>query len=212
MKEYHIDRDGQRYGPFSADQIIEMLQSNQLSISDNCWHEGISEWAPLSKVFNLATPAEPPSLPAAPAIKPTATYYYSTFGDRMGAYIIDIFVFNIIYWILLIVCAFLVEAIFGMSDAIWTAMLTCSILALWLYYALLESSKLKATFGKMACNLIVADMDGKSVSFSKATGRYFAKWISFATFGYGFIMCMFTAKRQCLHDIISGCQVLKKAK
>lgn len=62
MKQYHIERDGQQYGPFSADQIIEMLQSSQLIVTDNCWHDGIAEWTPLSEVFNFAAPAEPPPL------------------------------------------------------------------------------------------------------------------------------------------------------
>ena len=74
MKQYHIERDGQQYGPFSADQIIEMLQSSQLILSDNCWHDGISEWKPLSEVFNLAAPTEPSPLLITPASQaPVAT-------------------------------------------------------------------------------------------------------------------------------------------
>jgi uncharacterized RDD family membrane protein YckC len=212
MRQYHIERDGSQYGPYSADQIIEMLQSNQLSLSDHCWHEGMSGWASLSSVFNLAEPAEPPPLPAKAPTTASATYFYSTFGDRMGAYMLDAILFNIVMWTLLIAAGMVIDSIFGMNDSIWTMMLLSSVVCLWLYYAFFESSNMQGTPGKKACRLVVCDIDGRRISFWKATGRYFGKFISLITFGIGFLMCSYTKKRQCLHDILAGCQVVKKSK
>src|SRR5262249_36626750 len=45
----------------------------------------------------------------------------------------------------------------------------------WLYYALMESSSKQATIGKMALGLQVTDMEGKPVTFGRATGRYWGK-------------------------------------
>ncbi|HET6400549.1 MAG TPA: RDD family protein [Candidatus Kapabacteria bacterium] len=80
----------------------------------------------------------------------------------------------------------------------------------WLYFALMESSKNQATLGKMALGLRVTDLDGRRISFGKATGRYFAKILSAMTLLIGYIMAAFTAKKQTLHDFVAGTLVLSK--
>ena len=80
----------------------------------------------------------------------------------------------------------------------------------WLYYALLESSAWRATLGKKALGLEVTDLAAARVTFGRATGRYFARYISFFTLGIGYIMAGFTAKKQALHDMISGTLVTRK--
>ena len=82
----------------------------------------------------------------------------------------------------------------------------------WVYYALMESSVKQATLGKMAIGIIVTDMEGKRISFGRATGRHFAKIISLFILFIGFIMAGFTAKKQALHDLIADSLVLKKPK
>jgi uncharacterized RDD family membrane protein YckC len=82
----------------------------------------------------------------------------------------------------------------------------------WLYFALLESSEWQATAGKKALGLEVTDMNGAKVSFGRASGRYFGKMISqLIPLGVGFILAGFTEKKQALHDMISGCLVLRKS-
>jgi uncharacterized RDD family membrane protein YckC len=166
----------------------------------------------LSRVFNLDIPKNSPPLGASPSMRSTETYFYSSFGDRMGAYLLDVIIFNVIIWVLLIAAAYTIDALFSMSDLTWTIMLMSSAVFLWLYYACFESSHMQGTPGKKACHLVVCDIDGRRISFWKATGRYFGKFISIITFGIGFLMCSYTKKRQCLHDILAGCQVLKKAR
>ncbi len=82
--------------------------------------------------------------------------------------------------------------------------------AYWLYFALMESGKNQATFGKMAVGLKVTDMDGGRISFLKATGRLFGKIISGLILYIGYIMAAFTEKKQALHDIMASCLVVKK--
>jgi uncharacterized RDD family membrane protein YckC len=81
-------------------------------------------------------------------------------------------------------------------------------IGVWLYYALMESSKRGATLGKMALGLKVTDLAGNRISFGRATGRYFAKIISGAILGLGYVMAGFTQQKQALHDIIAGCLVV----
>src|SRR5215467_6371629 len=48
----------------------------------------------------------------------------------------------------------------------------------WLYYAYCESSEWQATPGKKVLNLLVTDLDGKRLSFGRASGRYFSKLVT----------------------------------
>ena len=80
----------------------------------------------------------------------------------------------------------------------------------WIYYAVMESSSTQATLGKMALGIKVVDLEGHRISFTKATGRYFGKFISLLILFVGFIMVAFTKKKQGLHDIMAGCLVIDK--
>jgi uncharacterized RDD family membrane protein YckC len=81
----------------------------------------------------------------------------------------------------------------------------------WLYHALLESSEWQATAGKKILGLEVTDLAGARVSFGRATGRHFAKFITgLVPLAIGYIMAGFTEKRQALHDMLAGCLVLRK--
>jgi uncharacterized RDD family membrane protein YckC len=81
----------------------------------------------------------------------------------------------------------------------------------WLYFAIMESSLIQATLGKMALRIIVVDLKGNRISFLKATLRYFSKVISAAIFFIGFLMVAFTDKKQGYHDMIANTFVIKKS-
>jgi uncharacterized RDD family membrane protein YckC len=80
----------------------------------------------------------------------------------------------------------------------------------WLYFSLLESSAWQGTLGKKALGLEVTDLDGNRIGFGRATGRFFAKFISTIIFFIGYIMAGFTEKKQALHDILAGTLVVRK--
>ena len=80
----------------------------------------------------------------------------------------------------------------------------------WLYFTIMESSKLQATLGKKVCNLFVTDTSGNKITFLGANARYWSKFISGAILAIGYIMAAFTEKHQALHDMIAGTLVVKK--
>ncbi|MHB8132562.1 MAG: RDD family protein [Mobilitalea sp.] len=80
----------------------------------------------------------------------------------------------------------------------------------WLYFAFMESSIHQGTLGKMAIGMRVTDLDGNRISFARATGRYFGKFVSALILLIGFIMAGFTEKKQALHDMMAGCLVVMK--
>ena len=73
----------------------------------------------------------------------------------------------------------------------------------------MESSRRQATLGKMALGIRVTDLDGRRVSFARASGRWFGKILSSLIFGIGYLMVAFTEKKQGLHDMIAGTRVMR---
>jgi len=74
----------------------------------------------------------------------------------------------------------------------------------WLYEAFMESSSYQATLGKLIFGMKVTDLNGNRISFERATGRHFAKWLSTMILGIGYIMVGFTDRKQGLHDLLAG--------
>ena len=155
----------------------------------------------------------------------TDTTNYAGFWLRLAAYIIDAIIVSIVLYGLLALLGVLGFASGGFDNIdpenpdMGMAMLFAGIgmgfalfavVAVWLYYAILESGHNQATIGKMAVGIKVTDMYGERISFGRATGRYFGKIISGMIVYIGFIMAGFTERRQALHDIMANCLVLKK--
>ncbi len=80
----------------------------------------------------------------------------------------------------------------------------------WLYFTVLESSKLKASLGKFILGVKITDLNNQKISFKQANIRYWSKLISCLILMYGFIMIMFTAKKQGCHDMLAKTTVIRK--
>ncbi|MGA9885589.1 MAG: RDD family protein [Candidatus Acidiferrales bacterium] len=152
------------------------------------------------------------SRPAKPKIS------YAGFWLRLFAYIIDAFILSFFGGVF-ILGPLMQRA--GLSPQHPWVMLTSEsrqvlainllmVMAQWCYFALLESSVWQASVGKKILGIYVTDMTGKRITFARATGHYFATIISTLTFGIGYLMALFTPKKQMLHDMIAECLVLKK--
>lgn len=152
---------------------------------------------------------------------------YAGFWLRFVAYLIDAAIIGVGFGILVIIAAafFGVSFFHGLSHDIDSADDIVPVMAIgfillaavfliagiWLYYALMESSTHQGTLGKMALGLTVTDMQGRRISFGRATGRYFAKMITgLIPLAIGYIMAGFTEKKQALHDMIASCLVLRR--
>jgi len=156
---------------------------------------------------------------AAPAV-PLRTAY-AGFWLRFVAWIIDMLILSAVGLIVLVPLVF--TLFHGMSyegpmrwpmgwpmapPFFWYWPL--NLIGYWLYFALFESSTWQATPGKRVLGLFVTDMQGRPISFARATGRFFGKFLSWAILMIGYIMAGFTAKKQALHDILADCLVLRR--
>ena len=160
-------------------------------------------------------------------VQPLPLVTYAGFWLRVLAYLIDMFVLGL-FAVPILIGAAMVTGIGGMIEniphnedpfmnglppAFVLFLMFCGALSLfgtWLYFALLESSEWQGTAGKKVLGLIVTDMEGRRVTFWRATARYFAKYVTHFTFFIGYIMAGFTEKRQALHDMIASCLVLRR--
>ena len=83
----------------------------------------------------------------------------------------------------------------------------------WIYVAGMESSPLQGSIGKLALGLRVTDLEGRRISFGRATLRHWSKLLSGPfTLGLGYLMIAFVQKKQGLHDRIAGCLVVRRGK
>ncbi|MCP4371726.1 MAG: RDD family protein [Deltaproteobacteria bacterium] len=144
---------------------------------------------------------------------------YAGFWIRFGAIFID----GIILWAVQMV----VYAIFGiMTAAVMPSMpgnptnstffiisqviLTLLSFVISAAYDIWFVGRFGATPGKMACKIKIVTPDGGKVSYSRALGRYFAKWISSMILGIGFLMAAFDDQKRTLHDRICETRVIRK--
>src|SRR3712207_5752599 len=82
--------------------------------------------------------------------------------------------------------------------------------ALWLYFAGFESSPAQATVAGRLLGTRVTDLHGERLTFTRATARHFAMYLSAITpFYVGYFMVFWTKKRQTLHDYLASTLVLK---
>lgn len=65
----------------------------------------------------------------------------------------------------------------------WVLFTVLALLWQWLYYAFMEASNRQGTLGKMAMGLAVTDLEGRKLSFIRASGRFLGKGVANALAG-----------------------------
>ena len=145
-----------------------------------------------------------------PVFYPPGVQSFAGFWKRFAASLIDVFINLLIGIIVGGTVGFLMGASGHEMEAIEALANVAGYLASWIYFAAFESSESQATPGKKALGIKVTDLNGKKISFGRASGRFFAKYLSAALLCVGFIMIAFTKRKQGLHDIIAGCLVVNR--
>jgi uncharacterized RDD family membrane protein YckC len=136
---------------------------------------------------------------------------YAGFWIRFGAWFIDYIILAIASAIIVIPFTFL--GVFSSDQpAVFITVQLISTILNFLFPACYETwfvGKYAATPGKMACKLRVVMADNGRVSYARAVGRHFAKWISALILGIGYIMAGFDDQKRALHDRICDTRVIK---
>jgi TPR repeat protein/uncharacterized RDD family membrane protein YckC len=135
---------------------------------------------------------------------------YASFWRRLGAYVLALGLFVVGFWIFLLGCgmAYNTRLLPFSGLELLGSVLIPPIVVGWLFQAIMLSSRRQATLGMLALGIFVTNQKGDRLTFGRATGRYFAKILSYMTLGIGFFIQPFTRKRQALHDLVVRSVVL----
>ncbi len=219
---YYVE-NGQAVGPVSKSVLQQRLLTGLLRSTDLVWQAGMPEWVAAGRVPELFLTAPPGFGDRGAAVPPMAPYppmgpggahaaappvTYAGFWKRFAAAIID----GIVLVVVGGVAGGILGAAGGDRETINLTGNVTGIVLNMLYFALMESSTLQATLGKMALGIQVTDLHGNPISFGRAVGRHFAKILSAVILLIGYVMAGFTEKKQALHDMIAGCLVVNKAR
>lgn len=135
----------------------------------------------------------------------TKQYEYGNFWWRLLAITIDTI---IVYLGLILVSTISVLTGLEFISGIGTIL---SYIVPVLYFAIMESSSAQASLGKMMLGMKVINADtGQKIGFWRAFGRYFAKVLNAIILFIGYIMALFTERKQGLHDLISNTLVIRR--
>lgn len=142
--------------------------------------------------------------------------HYASFWERLGAYVIDSIVLSIPSYLVM----FLVMFGMGMNDpqalesgegvGAMMAMYAVLFVLVIAYFPLMESSKHRATLGKMALKIQVNNAQGGRISTGQAFGRFFGKIISGLIIYIGYLMVLWDDENQALHDKMAKTWVVRR--
>lgn len=231
-----IGRNGERFGPYTDDEVQQWMRDGTFRPDELGWHEGVTDWRPLGELFPDARPAvysvdesvvSPSAEPAPPpflGVTDTAAPDFAGFWLRFGAWVID--------YIILMVPFTAISLSMGLGAAMsqllsqmqtdQAAAITAYALAIrpityvllvigFAYYAFFESSKWQATPGKMAVGIRVTDVDGNRLGIGRAAGRNAVRLVNAFTFLVPmvfYVTSAFTQRKQGVHDLLAGTYVV----
>lgn len=140
------------------------------------------------------------------------TFRYAGFWLRLIAAAIDAGILLIVIWLLGFVFSVDITApVHDGADFLnFRLFELTAIFSAWMYFAVMESATPQATVGKLFMGIYVTDIEGDRLVFSRASMRYWAKYLSVFTLLIGFLVAAFTRQKQALHDRVVKSLVLKR--
>lgn len=233
--EIHYGIRGQRFGPVDLHTLVHRIRAGQLSGDDFLWDEDLQDWVALRRYAVLiasldeelpeTVDPDDPRLAPLPEIQPSAVPAVPAgFLLRLLAFLVDDLVLAIpmAFWV------FAVNTWTGIEPVSLTQLVTRmatpdpalenylrlltagGFVIRGIYHVLLESSSWQATLGKRALGLVVTDEAGQRIGYGRAIGRHFGRLLCQFTFMIGYLMILFTARGQGLHDRVAGTLVSRR--
>ena len=150
-------------------------------------------------------------------VQPLAAVRYAGFWIRLLARIIDGLILKLVGWIVLaplgLASAGFLWGAHDVADilsflAVQGAVISITVAIAAAYEITLTAMK-GATLGKMALGLKVVRPDMGGISAARATGRYFATWLSSFILGIGYIIAAFDDQKRSLHDRLADTRVIR---
>lgn len=176
----------------------------------------------------IAAPdASPYAPPVAPLEQPISVVHGGEVVDagflkRVAALCIDNLLLTVVYYVVMLVLLMLgglggvlgggmESAPFGPTFAILLGLgyLSWPLLS-GLYYVLMESSAHQTSLGKMAVGIKVTALDGTRIRRGHALGRWVSHVLNYLTLYIGYLLPLFTRRKQSLHDLVARTYVVDR--
>jgi uncharacterized RDD family membrane protein YckC len=143
---------------------------------------------------------------------------YGSIWARIGGGLIDLLIVLIISAVLLFCWGVLIgikntdlnlsveeQAIMWKARGLLVGLLVDAI-----YTVVLQTSNKQATLGQSAFDLIVVKNNGEKANFGQVLSRYLISIPSSLIFKLGYVIAIFTKRKQTLHDLIANTVVIEK--
>ncbi|WP_158238363.1 MULTISPECIES: RDD family protein [Luteimonas] len=183
------------------------------------WHPAIDRDTPAA-----TSPYAPPVAPVVAAAQVThgGEVVDAGFLKRAAALFIDAVLITVVYYALIFAVMMVFGlsgmfsamssgdpsqfggAVFGLMAAVYLGYPVIS----GLYYVSMESSARQATLGKLAVGIKVAALDGSRLSRGHALGRWASHLLNYLTLYIGYLVALFTRRKQGLHDLVASTYVV----
>jgi len=205
---------------FSNEEAQEMINSALAETGKVATAAAGAAPAPAVPPVAPGTPVAPAAVQVASAPAPAAEAGYDPslfagFGPKLVAMIVDNIIITFISLppIMLIGGLSMTSKMTGADPAAaassMATMYLISFAVYILYFTILEGGSKHSTFGKRIFGLAVVTGSGDPVTFVRAGLRCLASFISGAILALGYLISIFTPKKQSLHDLITDTLVIK---
>lgn len=232
---WYFVKDGQRNGPMRREELDARIAEGAVDGGTLVWRPGLAVWEKACAVpeLGLPPPVPPPPLPppaprmhfnyapmpaaeeSAPAAAAAPAPNFAGFRVRLAAKCID--------WVVLYGIGTLVQhvaiatAFDGVAPTLsdWHEFLRLAVytvpveVAIALLYTVYFVAKHEGTPGKRILGLRVVRADGGRLRPGRTAARFFAEFVSRATFLAGYVMAAFDEEKRTLHDYMCDTRVVR---
>lgn len=207
MGPFFIQREGERIGPFTIEEINQQIAAGILQPTDLGWSETSPGWKPLLSFTGVLMPGAASST-AAPIAMATPlhapTRDFAGFGIRLAAACVDLMLFVLVAIIFIVVFPAPNEKMSILRDIVIA--FVC-----FFYMPVMWASGFEATLGQHLFRLRVMRTNGAPISFARALKRALAVVVSVAAFGVGFFAIAFSNRKLAWHDRFADTCVQRSA-
>ncbi|QJD95097.1 RDD family protein [Mucilaginibacter robiniae] len=203
MDNFYIQENGEQLGPFSFDELTDrgLEPDTPVRINEGKWEKAadMSDFLEYFRYYGYYFPTEA---------------NLAGFGIRLLAYIIDYFTMVVILIIGITIYASITAPNVQLDDFIVKNQqffqVAVAPIFMIVYFTLTAASPLSSSLGQAAFKLIIVDQNGRKVTFLRALGRGFGKFLSGFFFGVGFLGIFFSQYKQAFHDVMAKTYVIRK--
>lgn len=215
---YYVFSNGQR----SKAMRWSELKSKRFPSYALVWTKGMNEWKQLDQFMSKRQSARTPGKIERDEYFVSRVLVLLMF-QRMIAALLDLLLLLTILYLFRVLFIFVYTPEnsispftflfrFDLQSNLTALVIIFYLLSGWVYFALFESSSIKATPGKLFLQLQVNSATHMQITLAQATIRYWCKFLSFLPFLLGFIMILWNPQKQSLHDFFSDTYVIKNGK